>query len=403
MKALIFKGIGEISLEEVKDPKIIDEKDAIVKIKISAICGTDLHMIRGTMPGVKKGTILGHEAVGIIEKIGKDVKKFKVGDRVIIPSTIGCGTCKYCKKENYSQCDNANPNGPESGTVFFGSPKKAGGVNGMQAEKVRIPYADANLINIPDDISFENVILLSDILPTAYMAVENAQVQPEDNVAVFGCGPVGQLVILCLKNLGVKNIFAIDNIPSRLKMAQEQSAIIINFDEIDPVKKLKELTSGNGPNKIIDAVGIDANHPKGSILDLLFNRTLKKQFRKELKEVAPKTNPSNGNWIPGNAPSQVLQWAADSIAKKGIISLIGVYPEKLRFFPIGKIFGKNITITMGNCNHHKYIPMLIEWIKNGKFDHNKFITHKLMLDEIVEAYKKFDKREDNWIKVILFT
>ncbi len=204
MKALVFKGIGSIALEEVKDPRIKEPTDAIIAITKSAICGTDLHMIRGTIPGMKKNTILGHEGVGVVEKIGKSVNNFRVGDRVIVPSTIACGECEYCLQGIYSQCDRANPNGPYAGAAFYGGPKESGPFNGMQAEKVRVPFADTSLIAIPDDVSDDQVILLSDILPTSYMAVEMADAKPTDTVAVFGCGPVGQLAIFCLKQLGVQ-------------------------------------------------------------------------------------------------------------------------------------------------------------------------------------------------------
>ncbi|MDR3646687.1 MAG: glutathione-dependent formaldehyde dehydrogenase [Candidatus Babeliales bacterium] len=402
MKALVFRGIGNISLEEVKDPVIQDEKDVIVKITVSAICGTDLHLIRGTVQNMKTDTILGHEGVGIVEEVGSNVQKFKVGDRVIIPSTIGCGHCKYCKQEIYSQCDNANPNGKEAGTVYFGGPKESGPLNGMQAEKVLVPFADANLIKIPNDITDEQVILLSDILPTAYMAVENADIQPDDTVAVFGCGPVGQLVIECLKKYKHKKIFAIDRIKCRLEMAQKNGATIINFDEVDPVKELKNLTNGDGPTKVIDAVGIDAQQPQhGGIINYFKNYSLKKQFSQEVADVAPHRNEDYGNWVPGDGPSQVLQWAVDVVSKNGIISIIGVYVPALRFFPIGKAMGKNLTIRMGDCNHHKYIPKLIQWVQSGEFDSKKFVTQKLPFEMIVDAYKHFDKREDKWIKVIL--
>lgn len=401
MKALVFKGIGNIALEIVDDPQIENPKDAIVKITTSAICGTDLHMIRGTIPTMKKGTILGHEAVGVIEQVGQNVKDFSVGDRVIIPSTVGCGDCDYCSIELYSQCLKSNPNGPEGGTTYFGGPKESGPLQGMQAQKVRVPFADVTLVKIPDDILDDQVILLSDILPTAYMAVDMAHVSENDTVAVFGCGPVGQLVIHCLKQKNVKHIFAIDNIPSRLDMAKKQGAQIINFDETNPVEKLKELTNQLGPTRVIDAVGIDAKQPKGGFFSFFTRYTEKKQFKQELKSIVPKTNSQNGNWIPGDGPSQALQWAVEAVAKAGTISIIGVYGEPMSSFPIGKAFGKNVTIRMGNCNHHKYIPMLLKWVKDGSFDSRDFVTQTLPLDVIVDAYRHFDKREENWIKVVL--
>lgn len=224
MKALVFKGIGKIVLEDVKEPRIKEQTDALVALTKSAICGTDLHMIRGTIPSMKKSTILGHEGVGVISKVGKLVKNFKVGDRVIVPSTIACGHCNYCLQGIYSQCDTANPNGPDAGTAFYGGPKESGPFNGMQAEKVRVPFADASLIKIPDTITDDQVILLSDILPTSYMAVEMADIKPTDTVAVFGCGIVGQLAIFCLKQLHPTQIIAIDRVPTRLAQAQEQGA-----------------------------------------------------------------------------------------------------------------------------------------------------------------------------------
>lgn len=407
MKALVFNGVGNIAVEQVKEPSIEDSKDVIVRLTRSAICGTDLHMIRGTMTGMKgkglfhRGTILGHEGVGVIEEVGNGVKYFKKGDRVIVPSTVSCGKCYFCNKELTSQCETVNPNGPESGTVFYGGPKSSGPLDGMQAEKVRVPYADTSLIKIPSDISDDEAILLSDILPTAYMAVINAQVTSDDSVAVFGCGPVGQLVIACLVKLDVKRIFVIDRVASRLEMARKQGAITINFDEIDPVKQLKKLTHERGPSKIIDAVGIDAEQPSCSWFSCLKNLKQRWEFRQEVKKVAPRTKAQCGNWIPGNGPSQVLRWAVEAIEKGGIISLIGVYTEQLPFPQIGAAFEKNITITMGNCNHIVYIPLLLDWVLQGEIELTRFITHKVHFNDILHAYRHFDRRDGNWIKVVL--
>ncbi len=408
MKAVVFNGVGDICLKEVADPVIKDQKDVIVRITRSAICGTDLHMIRGTMPYMKgtsllhNGTILGHEGVGVVETVGAEVKDFAVGDRVIIPSTIGCGECHYCKHELYSQCDVANPNGPEWGTTFFGSPWPAGGFDGMQAEKVRVPFADAMLVKIPDSITDDQAILLSDILPTSYMGVAFVDPKPDDYVAVFGCGIVGQLAIACLKLMKVKTIFAIDHIPERLQKASEQGAITINFDEEDPVKALKKYTDNKGPNKIIDAVGIDAQQPRCNSWYCIKNIKQRLQFKKEVKHVAPVRRPSCcGNWIPGDAPSQVFEWSLKAIAKAGIFSIIGVYTELLKTFSIGEAMEKNLTIRTGNCNHRAYIPTLLKLIESGEFDPIPFITHKVSLDDAIEAYKHFDKRENGTIKVVL--
>ena len=395
MKALVFNDVGDIELKDVHEPAIKDQTDAIIKITTTTICGTDLHMVRGTITGMKKGTILGHEGVGVVEKVGTHVKNFHVGDRVIVPSTIACGSCEYCQKELYSQCNASNPNGPDKGTAFYGGPEASGPFNGMQAEKVRVPYADTNLIKIPEGITDEQVILLSDILPTAYMGVEFAEVKPEDTVAVFGCGPVGQLVIACLKRLNPHKIIAIDRVSSRLKLAESQGATTINFEEHDPVKELKKLTNGKGPNKIIDAVGVDAQCPKST------DSEEKKEFKKEVKKIAPKKNVQGGNWVPGNGPSQVLRWAVEAIAKAGTISIIGVYSDESKMFEVGAAMEKNITVRSGNCNHRKYIPMLLEWVKDGSFKSSKFLTQKASFADIVHAYKKFDKRAANWVKVVL--
>ncbi len=392
MKAVVFRGVGDIALQEVREPVLIDQTDAIVRLTTTTICGTDLHMVRGSITGMVEGTILGHEGVGIVEQIGKEVKKFKVGDRVIIPSTIACGHCIYCSRQLYSQCNNANPNGPLAGTAFYGGPKSSGPFQGLQAEKARVPFADISLISIPDTIRDEQVILLSDILPTAYQAVEYTNPQPGDTIAVFGCGPVGQLVITCLKKLGVKDIIAIDRIPSRLAMAQAQGAHTINFDKQNPVEALLPLN----PTKIIDAVGIDAEQPSCCIPTSLQNR-----YKEEVKEIAPVIHPSDGNWHPGNAPSIVFEWSVMAIAKAGILSIIGVYPDTMRFFPIGMAMQKNQTIRAGNCNHRAYFPELLNWVQEGIIDPTPVLTQKLPFNDVMIAYRHFDKRDESWIKVML--
>src|SRR5437762_4293173 len=307
MKAVVFHGVGDIRLDDVREPKIKEQTDAIVRLTASAICGTDLHFIRGTVPGVKSGTILGHEGVGIVENVGKDVRNFAPGDRVVVPSTIACGSCVYCRVGYYSQCDNANPNGPSAGTAFYGGPKESGPFDGMQAEFVRVPFANVNLVRLPDETSDNQALLPSDVFPTGYMGAEMAEINDGDTVAVFGCGPVGQFAIASAKLLGAGRIFAIDKHPSRLEMAREQGAEIINFDEEDPVKTLKRLTDDIGVDRVIDAVGVDAEKPGKKESEL---------------------------WGPGNAPSQVLEWALEALPKAGTLSIIGVYDEETKF-PIG--------------------------------------------------------------------
>ncbi|HEY0132547.1 MAG TPA: zinc-dependent alcohol dehydrogenase [Nannocystis sp.] len=400
MKAVVFHAIGDIRLEEVADPKIEAPTDAIVRLTASAICGTDLHMIRGTMPGMKKGTILGHEGVGVIEALGPDVRNFRVGDRVVIPSTLGCGYCSYCRAGYYAQCDNANPNGAQAGTAFFGGPAQTGPFHGLQAEKARVPFAAVNLVKLPDEVSDEQAILLSDIFPTAYFGAELAEIKPGDTVAVFGCGPVGQFCIVSARLLGAGRIFAVDHVPSRLEMARAQGAEVIDFDAEHPVETLRRLTGGIGVDRAIDAVGVDAQHARHGPAK---KEAAKKaaQHSEEVEAVAPKQNPDGANWIPGDAPSQALEWAVAALCKAGTLSIVGVYPESARFFPIGAAMNKNLTVKMGNCNHRKYLPHLIELVRTGAVDPAKILTQSEPLTDVLSAYKAFDTRQPGWIKVAL--
>lgn len=395
MKAVVFHGIGDIRLDEVKEPRIKDEHDAIVRVTAAAICGTDLHMVRGTMPGMKPGTILGHEGVGVVEEVGKGVRNFKRGDRVVIPSTIGCGSCSYCRAGYYAQCDVANPNGPEAGTAFFGGPAESGPFDGMQAELVRVPYANIGLVKLPDEVSDEQAILLSDIYPTAWFGARLAQVRAGDVVVVLGCGPVGQFAIASAKLQGAGRVIAVDRIASRLDMARDQGAEAINFDEEDPVKVVKQLTNKIGADRVIDAVGVDAE------IGAKTAKAEKKKLAEERDEIAPKQNPDGENWQPGSGPSQALLYAVEMVAKAGTIGIIGVYPKTAATYPIGKAMNKNLTIQMGNCNHRKYIPMLVELTRTGATDPRKVLTKIEPVTDAIEAYKAFDLRQPGWMKVEL--
>ena len=399
MKAVVFKGVGDIRLEDVPEPKLEEPTDAIVRLTTSAICGTDLHMVRGTMPGMKEGTVLGHEGVGVIEELGDDVRNFSVGDRVVIPSTIACGTCSYCRDGFYAQCDNANPNGKRAGTAFFGGPEDAGPFHGLQAEKARIPFANTGLVKLPDEVTDEQAIMISDIFPTGWFGAELADPHEGATVAVFGCGPVGQFVIASLKIMGVGRIFAIDHLESRLEMARAQGAEVINYDQEDPVETLVRLTGGIGVDRAIDAVGVDAEHPaKGPAKT---NGKQKKRRRKEVEAITEETNPQGDNWHPGDAPSQALEWAVEGLAKAGTLAIIGVYPPTDRFFPIGKAMNKNLTVRMGNCNHRRYIPHLVDLTRSGVVDPSKILTQHEDVAKAIDAYEQFDRREAGWIKVAL--
>ena len=258
MKAVVFHGLGDIRLEEVADPRIQEPSDALVRITASAICGTDLHLVRGTVPGVQPGMILGHEGVGVVAEVGEDVRNLAIGDRVIIPATIACGYCSYCRAGYYAQCDNVNPGGPLAGTAFYGGPAEAGGFNGLQAEMARVPFAAVNLVEIPGTVTDDQALLLSDILPTGYFGAEMARIKPGHTVAVFGCGPVGQFAIASAFHMDAGRVFAVDAIDSRLDVARRQGAEIVNFSREDPVATIRQLTGGIGVDCAIDAVGVDA-------------------------------------------------------------------------------------------------------------------------------------------------
>jgi threonine dehydrogenase-like Zn-dependent dehydrogenase len=400
MKAVVFHGIGDIRLDEVSDPKIQEPTDAIVRLTASAICGTDLHFIRGTFPGMKPGIILGHEGVGVVEELGKDVRNLNVGDRVVIPSTIACGYCSYCRDGYYAQCDQANPNGSLAGTAFFGGPEMAGGFDGLQAERARIPFANVGPVKLPEEVSDDQAILLSDIFPTGYFGADLAEIEAGDTVAVFGCGPVGQFTIASAKLFRAGRILAIDTVPSRLEMARAQGAEVIDFNKEDPVEVIRGLTGGIGVDRAIDAVGVDAEHAhKGPAARQA--KKEKEQFEQQVRQVAPKQNPDGDNWVPGDAPSQALSWAVKSLAKAGSLSIIGVYPQTLQTFPIGEAMNKNLTIKMGNCNHRRYIPDLVDMVRAGAIDPAEILTQREPLVSAIEAYRAFDERQPGWIKVML--
>ncbi|MCY1039781.1 glutathione-dependent formaldehyde dehydrogenase [Corallococcus sp. bb12-1] len=400
MKAVVFHGIGDIRLDDVPEPKLRESTDAVVRLTASAICGTDLHMIRGTMAGMKPGTVLGHEGVGVIEELGEDVRNFNVGDRVVICSTIACGNCSYCRSGYYAQCNDANPNGPAAGTAFFGGPGMTGPFDGLQAEKARIPFAHVTLVKVPAGVTDDQAILVSDIFPTGYFGAEMAEIKPGDTVAVFGCGPVGLFAIVSAKLLGAGRVFAIDCHEDRLELARSQGAEVINFEKEDPVETLKRFTAGIGVDRAIDAVGVDAVHAHHGPAARKA-KAEKPEFKREVAQVAPKTKPDGDNWVPGDAPSQAAQWAVESLAKAGTLSIIGVYPQTMNAFPIGAAMNKNLTLRMGNCNHRKYIPRLLELVRSGTVDPTAILSHVKSMASAIDAYRNFDLRKPGWVKVEL--
>lgn len=400
MKAVVWHGIGDIRLDDVPEPQLQEPTDAIVRLTASAICGTDLHFVRGTMSGMVPGTILGHEAVGVVEQVGADVRNFAPGDRVVIPSTVSCGYCPPCREGNTAQCDNANPNGPSAGTAFYGGPKDSGALHGLQAEKARVLYANASLVRLPDNVSDDQALLISDIFPTAYFGAELAGVQDGSVVVVFGCGPVGQFAIISARLQGATRVIAVDRVPSRLDMARKNGAEVINFEEEDPIQAIQRLTGGVGADCVIDAVGVDAQHAHGG--PAAPDAKEAQKFEEQVEQVAPEAQPTkDGQWVPGDAPSQVLEWAIEAVKKAGQIGIIGVYSPSVTTYPIGKAMNKNLTVRMGNCNHRVYIPHLVDLVAAGVVDPTTVITKQETLQDAVSSYEAFDKRQPGWLKVEL--
>jgi threonine dehydrogenase-like Zn-dependent dehydrogenase len=373
MKAVVFNGVGDISVQSVADPAIQDPNDIIVKLTSSAICGTDLHFVRGSFGEMEPGTILGHEGVGIVEEAGKNVRNVRKGDRVVIPSTIACGTCSYCRASYYSKCDHANKVNPES-TAFFGGPKGAGGFQGLQAEYARVPYGNVGPVKIPENVTDDDAILLSDIFTTAYFGADMASIKPGHTVVVLGCGPVGQFAIASAKLFDAGRVIAVDCEPSRLESARRQGAEPIDFSREDAVEMVLEFTRGIGADCVIDAVGVDAQSGK----------------------------PHDGSGMePGAAPAAALEFAVGMAAKAAHISIIGVYPPTMQQFPIGKAMSKNLTLRMGDCPHRRYLPRALRWVSNGTIRPSRVLSQKTGLGDAIAAYREFANHRDGWLKVEL--
>ena len=400
MKAVVWHGVGQISLDEVPDPTIQHPTDAVVEITASAICGTDLHFVRGTMSGMVEGTVLGHEAVGVVREVGSGVRNLSPGDRVVVPSTVACGTCSYCRAGYYAQCDNANPNGPTAGTCFFGGPQTTGPVNGLQAQYARIPFAHVGPVWLPDAVSDDQAIMLSDIYPTAWFGCRLAEVGQGDTVLVLGAGPVGQFAVTSAYQQGAGRVLCVDGVASRLEQARRRGAEVIDFNAEDPVAVVQELTAGTGVDRVVEAVGVDAQRPKsGPAAEQAAQQA--ETFDQERAQVAPEQNPSGGTWVPGDAPSQSLQWAVQTVAKAGTIGIIGVFPPEMTSFPLGAAMNKNLTVKMGNCNHRRYVPRLLDLVRTGAIDPSSMLTQAEDLPSVIDAYTTFDQRESGWTKVAL--
>jgi threonine dehydrogenase-like Zn-dependent dehydrogenase len=388
MKALCWHGHGDVRVDTVPDPKIQAPTDVIVKITASGICGSDLHLLDGFMPTMKSGDVLGHEPMGIVAEVGSAVTKLKVGDRVVVPFTIACGSCYFCQKTLFSLCDVSNPNAEiakkamgHSPSGLFGFSHMLGGFAGGQAEYLRVPYADVGPIKIESDLPDEKVLFLSDIFPTGYMAAENCDIEKGDTVAVWGCGPVAQFAIQSAWMLGAGRVIAIDRVPERLAMAREKGrAETIDFGKEDVYDKLMEMTRGRGPDRCIDAVGCEA-HGTGSV-DAVMDKV-------------------KGAVMLTTDRAHVLRQAIMCCRKGGSISVPGAYvgaPDKI---PMGAFMNKGLTMKSGQTHMQRYLAPLLRKIEAGEIDPSFVITHRIPLSEAPEAYKMFRDKKDGCIKVVI--
>lgn len=386
MKALCWHGAKDVRVDNVPDPTIINPRDAIVKITSTAICGSDLHLYNGFIPTMQSGDILGHEFMGEVVELGSEVKNLKKGDRVIVPFTISCGSCFFCNRDLWSLCDNSNPNAGLAEKMFghspaglFGYSHLTGGYAGGQAEYARVPFADVGPLKIPDGLSDEQVLFLTDIFPTGYMAAENCDIQPGDTVAVWGCGPVGQFAIRSAFMLGADRVIAIDRIPERLQMAAAAKAEIINYEEMDAGEAVTEMTGGRGPDSCIDAVGMEAH---GTGLDALYDKA-KQAVRLE-----------------SDRPTALRQVIL-ACRKGGTVSIPGVYGGFVDKVPLGAAFNKALTMKMGQTHVQRYLRPLLDRVQKGEIDPSFVITHRMKLDEAPHGYDIFLNKKDNCIKIVL--
>ena len=388
MKALCWHGTGDVRVDTVPDPEILDPKDIIIRITASGICGSDLHLYDGLMPAMHEGDIIGHEPMGVVVEVGSAVKKFRKGDRVVVPFVIACGGCFFCRKELYAACDTTNPGADlakvamgQAPAGLFGYSAMLGRYPGGQAEYLRVPHADVGPIKIESGLSDDQVLFLSDIFPTGYMAAENADIAPGDTVAVWGCGPVGQFAIQCAWMFGAGRVIAIDRVPERLAMAAEHGrAEILNFDH-DPIHdRLIEMTGGRGPDRCIDAVGAEA-HGSGS-LDAVIDRA------------------KQAIHLSMDRP-HVLRQAIMACRKAGTLSIPGVYIGLLDKIPFGALMNKGLTVKTGQTHVQRYLSPLLEKIESGEIDPSFVITHRIPLEDAPEAYEKFRTKSDGCIKVVI--
>jgi threonine dehydrogenase-like Zn-dependent dehydrogenase len=377
MLAVSYEGPGRIRMVEKRDPRIEHPNDVIVRVTRATICGSDLHLFHGYVPDTRVGCTFGHEFTGTVDEVGSSVETLSVGDRVVVPFNIACGTCFYCQRGLTSVCENTNPKSSLVGGVF-GYSHTTGGYDGGQAERVRVPFADVGPMKIPDDLSDEDVLFLSDILPTGYQAAEMGDIRTEDTVVVLGCGPVGLFTQRCALIQGARRVIAVDFNEQRLAFARGYSAVeTVDLNEVDDiVLHLRRMTDGRGPDVVIDAVGLEAC---GSALQSILGKDLMLQA--------------------GAATS--IAWAINAVRPGGTVSIIGVYGPPWNLVPIGAAMNKGLTLRMGQCNVKRYMPHLVDLIRAGHVDPTALITHRFPLDEAPEAYDLFAQRGDGVVKALL--
>jgi len=388
MKATCWKGKHQISVETVPDPQILNERDAIVRVTSTAICGSDLHLYNGFMPSMQSGDVLGHEFMGEVMEVGARVSNLKPGDRVVVPFPIACGNCAACLRGNTSLCENSNPNAVlaeklwgHSPCGIFGYSHLLGGFAGGQAEYGRVPFADVGPLKVPPHLSDEQVLFLSDIFPTGYMGAEMCDIEPGEVVAVWGAGPVGQLAAASAKLLGAERVIVIDRFPYRLQMALTKAGAtdVINYEEADVYEALQDLTGGRGPDSCIDAVGLEA-HAHGPMY--LMDRTKQSLMLETDRPLA-------------------LRQAIRCCANGGVVSISGVYGGFIDQFPIGAVVNRSLTLRSGQCHAHRYMKPLLERIERGEIDPSFIITHQFPLAEAAKGYDLFHKKLDGCEKVVL--
>ena len=387
MKALTWHGKGDIRCETVPDPRIEHGRDAIIRVTACAICGSDLHLLDGVMPSMEKGDVVGHETMGEVVDVGKDNTKLKVGDRVVVPFTISCGECFFCKNGLYSGCERSNPNAKmaekmwgHSPAGLFGYSHMLGGFAGGQAEYLRVPYADVGPYKVPEGLTDEQVLFLSDIFPTGYMAAEFCSIKGGETVAVWGCGPVGQFAIKSAFLLGAERVLAIDTVPERLALAAQSGATVLDFKKDDIYDRIQELTGGRGADACIDAVGTEPETTAsiGSVIDRIKVAT-----------------------FMGTDRPHVLRQAIECCRNFGTVSIVGVYGGYLDKIPMGSAINRGLTFRMAQTPVQHYMPKLMERIQKGEIDPSFVITHRATLEEGPELYKTFRDKKDGCIKVVM--